>query len=165
MKTRSLIACALLATASAASHADTFTAALDLSAGNTSFGRNNAVASFIDTYTFTLLGSTLLTGTASSARSGSQDLDFTSLVIQDASNTVLATFTGNLGTDANEFFSLPEISLGAGVYSLIVTGTNTPTQASYSGNIAVTAVPEPGSMALMLAGLAAMGFMASRRPS
>lgn len=35
--------------------------------------------------------------------------------------------------------------------------------AQYSGNITVTAVPEPETYALLLAGLAAMGFVARRR--
>ena len=164
MKTHTLIAAAVLAITSLSSHADTTTTALDLSAGNASFGRNNAIGIFTDTYTFTLLGSLFhLTGTASSSQSGTQDLNFTSLTINDSSNNVVATFAGNLGTPSNEFYSLPEITLGAGLYSLVVKGTNTPTQASYSGNIAISPVPEPGTLAMMLAGAAAMGFVSLRR--
>jgi hypothetical protein len=164
MKLRHLGALGLLALASTASLADTFTAPLDLSSGNTGFGRNNAIGAFTDTWTFTLAGSSwFVTSTASSAASGVQDLDFTSLVIQDAANNVVATYAGNFGNDATEFYALSQTLLVAGAYRLIVTGVNSPTQASYSGNIAVTAVPEPASGALLIAGLAVMGFMASRR--
>ena len=159
------LAAALLSGVSLASQADTTTSALDLSNGNTSFGRNNAVGSFVDTYSFTLAGSSwFLSSTASSARSGLQDLDFTSLVIRNSSNALVATYDGNLGTSANEFYALPEIVLAAGSYSLVVTGINTAAQASYSGNLAVTAaVPEPGTLPMLLAGGAAMAFVARRK--
>jgi hypothetical protein len=164
LKPQSVLAAALLATVSMASHADTFFATLDLSAGNTSYGRNNAVGSFTDTFSFVLAGSSFaVTSTASTAQSDAQNLDFTSLVIENSSNAVVATFLGNLGTPSNEFYSLPETVLGAGSYRLIVTGVNSPTQASYSGNIAVSPVPESGTLAMMLAGLGAMAFVASRR--
>jgi PEP-CTERM motif len=167
-KTPTLIATLLLAVTPLLSHADSVFLPLDLSTGNTSFGRNNAIGSFIDTYSFSLLGSPfLVTSTASTARSGTQDLDFASLVIQNASNIVVATFDGNLGSSSNEFYSLPEMTLPAGDYRLIVTGMNSVTQASYSGNLAVSAVaapvPEPDTLALWAAGLAAMAFIRRRR--
>ncbi len=155
---------AALAVGASSSFADTATAALDLSSGNVFFGRNNAVGSFTDTYTFSLTGSAYsITSTSSSAQSGAQDLDFTSVVIEDASNAVVATFTGNLGNDVVEFYSLTNTVLSMGDYRLIVTGVNSAAQASYSGNIAITPVPEPESYALLLAGLGAVGFVARRR--
>lgn len=166
MKFRHTAALGLLAFASASSFADTVTAPLDLSLGNVGFGRNNAIGSFVDTYTFTLTGSSFfVTSTASSAASGLQDLDFTSLVIQNAASVVVATFTGNLGNDATEFYALGPITLAPGAYSLVVSGVNSAAQASYSGNIAVTAipVPEPSTSALMLAGLGAAAFITRRR--
>ncbi len=159
-----LFIAAALAVSGSSSFADNVTTALDLSAGNDFFGRNNAVGSFTDTYTFTLTGSAYyITSTSSSAQSGEQDLDFASLVIEDASNTVVATFAGNLGNDVVEFYSLTNTVLTPGDYRLIVTGMNSAAQASYSGNVAITPVPEPESYALLLAGLGAVGFVARRR--
>jgi hypothetical protein len=54
--------------------------------------------------------------------------------------------------------------LGAGMYQLVVSGTGvTGGSASYGGNIVATPVPEPETYALMMAGLAAVGFVAARR--
>jgi hypothetical protein len=167
MKLKSILTASALAVASLSSLADTGGGPLDLSAGNASFGRDTASGSFIDTYSFTLSGSVYITsGTASSASSGSsQDLDFSSVFITTAADpgTAVLTFDGNLGSDANEFYSLAPTLLDAGDYLLIVKGVNTPNMASYDGTLAVAAVPEPETYALMLAGFGAMGFMARRR--
>ncbi len=164
MSPTKILLAAALAVGASSSFADTMTTALDLSSGNVFFGRNDAVGSFTDTYTFSITGSPYtVTATSSSAQSGAQDLDFGSLVIEDASNTVVATFAGNLGNDVVEFFSLTNTVLAVGDYRLIVTGVNSTAQASYSGNIAITPVPEPESYALLLAGLGAVGFVARRR--
>jgi hypothetical protein len=162
-----LAACAALALCSTASQADAVTMPLDLSAGNASFGRDNAIGSFIDTYTFTLSGSAwMLAASASTATSGLQDLDFTSLVIQDSFNTTLAVFNGNLGDDENEFYTLEAMLFVPGDYRLIVTGVNSPTQASYTGNMTISrvqGVPEPAGIALVLAGLGLLGWQQHTR--
>lgn len=48
-------------------------------------------------------------------------------------------------------------------FVLTVTGTPMDSRAMYSGEMSVAAVPEPETYSLMLAGLAAMGFIARRR--
>jgi hypothetical protein len=50
--------------------------------------------------------------------------------------------------------------LSAGSYFLTYVGVGT---GSYGGTLEVTAVPEPETYALMLAGLGVVGFMAARR--
>ncbi len=87
------------------------------------------------------------------------------MVIEDATNTVVGNFAGNLANDETESHALSGTLLMAGDYQLSVKGINSQTQASYSGNLAVSGapVPEPETYALLLAGLGAAGFVARRR--
>jgi hypothetical protein len=63
--------------------------------------------------------------------------------------------------------ALDFLTLDAGTYAIeisgLVSGLVAGQTASYAGNLQVAAVPEPETYALLLAGLAAMGYMAKRR--
>jgi hypothetical protein len=165
---RTAIAVALALTATAtASFADSYSGSLDLSTGSVHLGRDDAVASFEDIYSFVLAAPGYLVSSSASTASpdADHDLDFSSLVIKDSADAIFATFSGNGGNDANEIYWLPSTFMPAGAYSLVISGINSPGQASYSGNlsISVAAIPEPETYALMLAGLGLVGFMSKRR--
>ena len=85
-------------------------------------------------------------------------------MIKNDADVTLATYAGNLGADENEFYSLTKTLLAAGNYRLIVSGINSASQASYSGNLAIApAVPEPSTYALLLGGIGAIGLLVRRR--
>ncbi|EJM98618.1 FxDxF family PEP-CTERM protein [Herbaspirillum sp. YR522] len=109
----------------------------------------------------------------------SQNFDVSSAVISialsnisalDISKFALTSANGTniLGTKttvgSTQFFNLNASSLAAGSYTLTVLGKITgSTGGSFGGNISISAVPEATTTAMMLAGLAIVGFGAYRR--
>jgi len=76
--------------------------------------------------------------------------------------TLDSTSTINVGGVTDTVVTLSNVALGAGTYFLEVRGLAS-TGAAYSGNLAIVAVPEPQSWALMLAALPAIALFHARR--
>lgn len=104
--------------------------------------------------------------TVATAIGASNDVDITAAFV---------TGTGinspiSLGTDFNngviEDYSLSNLMLGAGTYTLTIEGTRID-NGSYGGNVAFqfvnAGVPEPATWALMLLGFGAVGWQLRRR--
>ena len=88
-------------------------------------------------------------------------LGFSFDLYNTGTHTVVST-----GTGSGDTLSIAPTSLTAGNYEFRVGGNGIGMfGGSYGGTVTVTAVPEPESYALFLAGLGLMGFIARRRTS
>lgn len=134
---------------------------LDISSGSAGFVSTPALT-FSDVYTFTLPVATTLTGIVTSVVNGGQDVDFTSITLTGPTGPFSFALAN---PDPFEIWTVTTPLLAAGGYTLTLVGSNSPSIGTYSGNIAVSAVPEPETYALMLAGLGIVGFVAARRRS
>jgi hypothetical protein len=120
---------------------------------------------FQDVYSFTLVGPGMLAGNVvainSSVGATSYNILGLTVTLQDASFALV-------GSDNTPLNGFAFNNLAAGTYALNVLGyANGSEGGDYLGDVLATTapVPEPQTYALMLAGLAAVGFAASRRKS
>lgn len=118
---------------------------------------NVVPGNFLDTFNFSLSGLPSLDASAGALNFGVKkviNLNSFSYSLYDAGNTLLGSSTNNLG------FTLS--GLADGNYYLNVSGIATGTAGGkYDG--VLSAVPEPETYAMFLAGLGLMGFIARRR--
>lgn len=160
MKLSRLFIAAALAASGCASFAASLGAA-DLSSGSTTFGNTPTAGSFVDTLTFTLASTVNFGGSLTSIVNGDQNVDFSSIVVSGPTGSFAFA---QLLPDPVEVWATPAgVVLGAGSYTLTLTGSNSSGIGSYGGNLAVSPVPEPQTLALMLAGVAVLGFVGKRR--
>ncbi|MDQ2780905.1 MAG: FxDxF family PEP-CTERM protein [Pseudomonadota bacterium] len=133
---------------------------LDLSSGSAGFENSPAGGGFMDGYTFSALSSFTFSSSITSVVNGNRNLNFSSITLTGPAG--LFSFNKTLG-DPFELWTLQTGTLAPGSYSLTLLGLNSSSPASYGGNVSISAVPEPETYALMLAGVGVIGFVATRR--
>lgn len=153
-KIRAIAAAAMLALSSASALAGT---SLFDTEGLAEFNNDSfaALGGFTQTITFSGLAAGLysITGDISGTR-----VVFSSVLLDGHEWTLTPGAGGKLRGGFIEYN-------GSAPLTLTITGLvdSNLAQANYQGSLAVVAVPEPETYALMLAGLAAVGFVARRR--
>lgn len=172
MKSKSLAIASLLTLSSFAALADDFNMTIPFEMNGGNFDVGSAVfgvthveaGAFTDTFTFTgVSGGDVTASLLTFGFTSGTDLDFTSVDLNGISFLVGAT-------GALEVVSGGPYTVMGGPIVLTVQGIagpmlspGTSVTASYGGSANITAVPEPETYALMLAGLGVVGMLTRRR--
>jgi hypothetical protein len=163
MKLRSALAAAALALASLGATAVPVFVPFDSGGNAAFFNTSPGSPTFTDLFSFTVPDLVDLSGSLTSSFSATKDVDITSITISNGSGPIYSFFKSS--ADPFEQWILSGATLFKDInYTLTVVGLQSGTVAGgYSGEMSVTAIPEPETYALFLAGLAAMGYVARRR--
>ena len=135
-------------------------------------GKQNGVSTlnklFTNDYTFTVDGLGQTAGAVSASFTATQDVVIKSFDLYTSAGVLVLTGLSDAAstkTQEQDSWYLPEMSfLTAGNYYLQVTGQVLGAAGGvYGGSMSVTAVPEPETYAMMLAGLGLVGFIGRRK--
>ena len=137
---------------------DTFVKGLTVAVGG---------GSFSDIFTFVAPNGAGYTGIGAATEMDPgliQGIDILTVKLYDASHTLLSSGPVSVGHPGLESSSVTWSLLSGARYSFEVSGfTEHPLGGQYTFVATAAMVPEPAPLAMMLAGLAAVGFMARRR--
>lgn len=126
-------------------------------------------SSLMDTFAFTL-GSGIDSITTTAVANDGVMLDLTGAQVwlysgAVGSGTFLSAFAFDNSPVSQVYDPIGAMAPGAYYYTVMATVAGSAAAGSYTLTSQVTPVPEPGTYALMLAGLAAVGFIGARRRS
>jgi hypothetical protein len=159
MNLRKLAIAGALAVASTGAFANDVNNSIILSGGTNFFGALHTDSfDFTDQFTFDATGPSFASVSLVTTGAGANNIDFVSADLNGHPLTLSAP-------GFFEFGNLPTTSV---TESLVLTvtgksGATGGTFASYSGTLNVAAIPEPGTWALLMGGIACIAVMARRR--
>ncbi len=156
---KTLVAAAALAATAHTAFANDVTDSPAFTGLTATFAALHTAGAFTDTFTFTLPGITSADVSVVTIGAGAANIDFASATLNGMPLALTTDFTGFV-----ELAYTPAAFAVTGPLTLIINGTSG-ANASYSGTLNVSAVPEPATLALMLGGLGILGFVARRRSS
>lgn len=157
MSIKSLALAAAIVASSSSAFANDVVGAPAFTGLTSTFSALHSAGAFTDTFTFMMPGITSADASVITIGAGVADIDFLSATLNSMPLALTMDASGFV-----EVLYTPSSYAVTGPLTLVVKGMSG-ANASYSGTLNVTAVPEPETVALMLAGLGVMGFVARRR--